>query len=144
MARPPRVADTRARETGLNSQRCLRIADRIDVLLQQRLGCGIDLQRMMAEPAYRRDVLLVCDAHRGEELAALAQQFRAAQAASASEAPPPAPWEHGAPGGIESSPFDASQPSEPASSSLPSDDPAARAELQRRVRAWYSPARWRR
>lgn len=128
----------------MNSQRCLRIADRIDVLLQERLGCGIDLQRMMAEPAYRRDVLLVCDAHRGEELAKLARQFRDAAAEMVSGEPSPSPSDDSAPGGIASSQFDASRPSDPASSTLPPDDPVARAELQRRARVWYSPARWRR
>jgi len=68
----------------VNPRRALRIADRIDALLHQELGQGIDLQRMMAEPLYARDVLLVCDAYRGHELAELAREFRAAQL----EAPP--------------------------------------------------------
>ena len=68
----------------MNPRRALRIADRIDALLHQELGQGIDLQRMMAEPLYARDVLLVCDAYRGHELAELAREFRAAQL----EAPP--------------------------------------------------------
>lgn len=136
----------RARETGLNSQRCLRLADRIDILLQARLGRGIDLQRMLGDALYRRDVLLVCDAHRGDELAQLALEFRDAMAEV--EAPPaatPSDRGHGsAPGGFMSSLFDGFRPSQPASSSLPPDDPAARTDAQRRARSWYSAARWRR
>ena len=53
-----------------------KIALRMDVLLQRELGQGIDAQRMLAQPRYARDVLLVCDALRGSDLAVLAQQFR--------------------------------------------------------------------
>jgi hypothetical protein len=63
-----------------------KIALRIDTLLQRELGQGIDVQRMLAQPMYARDVLLVCDALRGSDLALLAQQFRDA-AAQADEAP---------------------------------------------------------
>ena len=58
----------------------------MDALLQRELGLGIDAQRMLAQPRYTRDVLLVCDALRGSDLAVLAQQFRDA---SASEEDPP-------------------------------------------------------
>ena len=63
---------------------CLQIAEQMDGLLQRELGRGIDAYRMLAEPLYVRDVLLVCDAMPGSELASLARQFRAAAA------PPPA------------------------------------------------------
>lgn len=53
------------------------LAERMNLLLQQAVGCGVDAQRMLHDPLYARDVLLVCDAHRGSELAALAQQYRA-------------------------------------------------------------------
>jgi hypothetical protein len=55
-----------------------KIAQRIDMLLQRELGQGIDVQRMVAQPLYARDVLLVCEALRGSDLALLAQQFREA------------------------------------------------------------------
>jgi hypothetical protein len=71
----------------MNSRLCLQIAGRIDAALQATLGEGIDLGRMLAEPLYRRDVLLVCDAHPGSELALLARQFREA---SIAEEPEPA------------------------------------------------------
>ena len=53
-----------------------KIAQRLDVLLLRELGLGIDPLRMLAQPLYARDVLLVCDALRGSDLAMLAQQFR--------------------------------------------------------------------
>ena len=124
----------------MNSRRCLKIADRIDVLLQVELGRGIDLQRMVAEPLYIRDVLLVCDAHRGHELADLARQYRAALA----ETPEPDPAEERAAtpsgwgavtSGFVSSLFDAFRPSQPASSLPPETmDHATRAERDRRTR----------
>ena len=54
----------------------LKIAQRINLLLQHELAQGIDVPRMLAQPLYARDVLLVCDAVRGSDLALLAQQFR--------------------------------------------------------------------
>lgn len=53
-----------------------RLAQRISQLLQRELGEGIDIRRMLAQELYARDVLLVCDALKGHELAELAQQFR--------------------------------------------------------------------
>lgn len=64
----------------MNHARLLRIANRIHLLLMRDLGQGIDVQRMLREPLYRRDVLLVCDAFIGSDLASLAQHFRSAQA----------------------------------------------------------------
>jgi len=69
----------------MNTRRCLKIADRINALLLRELRQGIDRQRMVGEPLYARDVLLVCDAFAGSDLASLAQHFRAA-AAEAAEA----------------------------------------------------------
>lgn len=132
----------------MNSRRCLQIADRIDVLLQARLGRGIDLQRMLGDPLYRRDVLLVCDAHRGDELAELALRFReasvAAEAVAEDPAPSPSDWGGSTSGGFASSQSDAFRPSQPVSSSLPPDGAAAHRQLQRRARAWHALARWRR
>lgn len=66
----------------MNKRHCLKIADRISALLVRELNQGIDRQRMVAEPRYARDVLLVCDAHPGSELATQAQHFREALAAA--------------------------------------------------------------
>jgi len=74
----------------MNTRRCLKIAERMDALLLPELGQGVDSLRMVAEPLYARDVLLVCDAMPGTELALLAQQYRAAASEPAQgEATPP-------------------------------------------------------
>ncbi|MBP6765569.1 MAG: hypothetical protein KA141_11260 [Rubrivivax sp.] len=70
----------------MNTRRCLKIADRINALLLRELRQGIDRQRMVAEPLYARDVLLVCEAFPGSDLASLAKHFRAA-AAEVAETP---------------------------------------------------------
>jgi hypothetical protein len=67
----------------MNARRCLKIATRIGSLLEQEVGLGVDAKRMLTERLYMRDVLLVCDAHRGSELSELATWFRR----SAAEAP---------------------------------------------------------
>jgi hypothetical protein len=56
----------------------LQIATRIHYLLLREIGQGIDIERMLKQPRYERDVLLVCDACPGTELATLAQQYREA------------------------------------------------------------------
>lgn len=72
----------------MNTHRRLKIASRISALLQHHLGEGIDPPRMVVEPLYARDVLLVCEALRGSELAALALQFKRGEpAADAGGAP---------------------------------------------------------
>ncbi len=72
----------------MNAHRCLKIAERISVEMTRALGQGIDGRRMVHEPLYARDVLLVCDALPGTELALLAGKYRRA-ANEADEAPPP-------------------------------------------------------
>jgi hypothetical protein len=77
----------------MNKRRCHRIAGRIHLRMMAELGEGIDTERMVEEPLYARDVLLVCDAMRGSDLAQLAGLFRAAARAESppepSTAPPP-------------------------------------------------------
>ena len=63
------------------------LADRIHVLLVREIGQGLDRQRMVHEPRYARDVLLVCDALRGTDAPLLAQAFRRAAAGSDAAAP---------------------------------------------------------
>ena len=79
----------------MDTRRCYRIADRLHAGLQRTLGQGIDRQRMVTQPLYARDVLLVCEAMRGSDLAQMAAQFRIAVAApesarKAAGAPSPA------------------------------------------------------
>ena len=52
----------------------LEIAARIHHLLLRDLGQGIDIDQMLRLERYARDVLLVCDAYKGEELAELARK----------------------------------------------------------------------
>ena len=72
----------------MNHVRCLKIADRIHAWLLHELGQGIDRQRMLQDPVYARDVLLVCDAHPGTAMAALAQHFRQSVREDAQPDPP--------------------------------------------------------
>jgi hypothetical protein len=62
----------------MDKHRCLKVALQISAKLQSELGQGIDAQRMVMEPLYRRDVLLVCDAMVGTEAQSLAASFRQA------------------------------------------------------------------
>lgn len=73
----------------MNARRCLKIASRIGALLQQEIGVGVDAMRMLNERLYMRDVLLVCDAHRGHELAELASWFRRSAAETPADVAPP-------------------------------------------------------
>jgi hypothetical protein len=112
-----------------------QIAHRIHLLLRRELGQGIEEARMLADPLYARDVLLVCDAMPASGLAALAQQFRAieppAGTVRAAEAAAPLRWPH------EPSGFSASRPTGQYSvAALPHGrKPAA-------ARRWLSPTRW--
>ena len=65
----------------MHTRHCLKIADRIHVLLVRELGQGLDRQRMVKDTLYARDVLLVCDALRQTDAPFLAQHFRRSAAA---------------------------------------------------------------
>ena len=71
----------------MNIRRCQKIAERIDAALQHELQQGIDCQRMLHEPRYARDVLLVCDAFPEGDLPAMARHFRAAAAETRAATP---------------------------------------------------------
>ena len=62
----------------MRTRYCLTLADRIHALLVREIGQGVDRQRLLREPLYARDVLLVCDALPQSGLPALAQKFRQA------------------------------------------------------------------
>lgn len=66
----------------MNPRRCRDIAQRISTLLTREIGQGIDAHRMVADPLYARDVLLVCDALAVGEAPSLARNFRGAAAAA--------------------------------------------------------------
>jgi hypothetical protein len=63
----------------------LRIATKIHFFLLRELGQGIDIERMLSHELYARDVLLVCEACPGTELARLAAQFRSLQTPGVAE-----------------------------------------------------------
>jgi hypothetical protein len=64
----------------MNTARCLKIAQRLHLLLVAELGVGLDAERMVDDPLYARDVLLVADAYTGDDLATLSAHFREAAA----------------------------------------------------------------
>jgi hypothetical protein len=82
----------------MNDDRLFFIASRINLLLLRQLGLGIDVKRLLSEPLYGRDVLLVCEADPGSALDSLSRQFRqlgvmaagTAQSESLSSSPPSA------------------------------------------------------
>ncbi|MCW5656074.1 MAG: hypothetical protein KIT60_00100 [Burkholderiaceae bacterium] len=61
-----------------SSNRRLQLATRIHYALLRELGHGIEIGRLLKQPLYARDVLLVCDACRGNDLPRLARAFRGA------------------------------------------------------------------
>ena len=58
----------------------LQLANQINSLMLRELGQGIEVEHMLADDRYARDVLLVCQALRGTELAVLAAEFHGASA----------------------------------------------------------------
>jgi hypothetical protein len=58
-----------------------QIAHRIHDLMLGEIGHGIQIERLLGDARYARDVLLVCDACLGSELMALAAMFREVTAA---------------------------------------------------------------
>ena len=56
----------------------LQLAQRIHQLLLREIDHAIEVERLLADPRYARDVLLVCEAVPGGELQPLASLFRQA------------------------------------------------------------------
>jgi len=61
-----------------STNRRLQLATRIHYALLRELGHGIDIGRLLKQPLYARDVLLVCDACEGNDLQRLARAYRGA------------------------------------------------------------------
>lgn len=57
-----------------------RLASRIRAGLQRHLGAGIDVDAMLSQPEYAREVMLVCQGLNDVELKDLAGQFEQASA----------------------------------------------------------------
>jgi len=109
------------------------IAERIGDLLELELGQSIDARRMLNDPLYARDVLLVCEAAPGSELDELARRFRQAPAFRMRD-PVPAPASS-----PPSTGFSVSGPG--VNTGVPTDVAALASDGTRR-RPWYSPGRW--
>jgi hypothetical protein len=73
----------------------LQVAQRIHQLLVREIDHAIEVERLLTDPHYARDVLLVCDALHGSEAPSLATRFRGWPAPAAGgagqRAAPPAP-----------------------------------------------------
>ena len=85
----------------------LQLAQRIHKLLVKEIEHAIEVERLLADPRYARDVLLVCEAVPGVELGALAALFREASASQpgpVSHAPQANEW------GRDTSGFGVTQP----------------------------------
>ena len=107
----------------------LQLATRIHRLLLREIGHDIEVQRLLADARYARDVLLVCDAVPGGELVALASLFRMATSSAAGQRGAPGHVELANDWGRDTSGFGLSQP--PPMTPTPATQPrrAARAEL---------------
>ena len=69
----------------------LQLASRIQLLLFRELGEKIAIDRLLNNDVYARDVLLVCEALRNDELVDLAHRFRKATPAHGPRLREPAP-----------------------------------------------------
>lgn len=67
----------------------LQLAQRIHQLLLREIDHAIEVERLLADPRYARDVLLVCEAVPGGELVPIAALFREASAPAAGHAGEP-------------------------------------------------------
>ncbi|MDH4391471.1 MAG: hypothetical protein QE285_08615 [Aquabacterium sp.] len=88
----------------------LQLAQRIHQLLLREIDHAIEVERLLADPRYARDVLLVCEAVPGGELQPLVVLFREASRPTAGQpddpghAPQPNDW------GRDTSGFGVTQP----------------------------------
>jgi hypothetical protein len=120
----------------------LQLAQRIHQLLLREIDHAIEVERLLTDPRYARDVLLVCDAVPGGELQPLVSLFREAshpvsgQPDEPGHAPQPNDWSR------DTSGFGVTQPppmASPGGSRRASDsEPAPLAPLRR---GWLP--RWR-
>ncbi len=126
----------------------LQLAQRIHQVLAQEIGHQIEVERLLADPRYARDVLLVCDALQGTEAPPLATQFRrlpvpvaaatrlTGPAGGPGHARQPNDWSRDTSGfGVTQPPPMAPPPARPHRADAPPRDPAERR------RNWL--ARWR-
>ena len=119
----------------------LQLAQRIHQILLREIDHAIEVERLLADPRYARDVLLVCEAVPGGELQPLVRLFRDASPPTAGPAEPPGHAPQANDWGRDTSGFGVTQPppvpaaggSRRASDSEPAplDPPARRSWLPR-------------
>ena len=93
----------------------LQLASRIQLLLFRELGEKIAIDRLLSNEVYARDVLLVCEGLRNEELVDLAHRFRKATPAHGKPGrePQPVDWSENTSGFGLPVPPDVDEPPEP-------------------------------
>ena len=122
----------------------LQLATRIHRLLLREIGHDIEVQRLLADARYARDVLLVCDVVPGGELVPLASLFRVATVSAAGQRGAPGHVELANEWGRDTSGFGLSQPPPitptPGTQPRPAAgaEPAAPAAAKERRRGWLS------
>ena len=67
----------------------MQLAQRIHQMLLREIDHAIEVERLLADPRYARDVLLVCESVPGGELVPLAALFREASRPTAGQAQGP-------------------------------------------------------
>jgi hypothetical protein len=122
-----------------------QIAHRIHDLMLGEIGHGIQIERLLGDPRYARDVLLVCDACLGSELMALAAMFREVTAAMPADLPerhePPGHARQANDWARDTSGFGLTQPPPLALDPHGRDDSGLEPGTVERRRSWLS--RWR-
>ena len=88
----------------------LQLAQRIQQLLLRDIDHAIEVERLLFDPRYARDVLLVCEAVPGGELVPLAALFREASRPLAGRHQDPGHTPQTTDWGRDSSGFDVTQP----------------------------------
>ncbi len=121
----------------------LQLAQRIHQRLLQEIDHAIEVERLLAEPRYARDVLLVCEAIPGGELAALAALFReSGQPPHPGRTPQPNDWSRDTSGfGVSQPPPMTPPPGPPGASRRASDSEPTPLDSKPPRRSWLPP--WR-
>jgi hypothetical protein len=121
----------------------LQLAQRIHQLLLREIDHAIEVERLLADPRYARDVLLVCEAVPGGELQPLVRLFRDTSQPATGPAEPPGHAPQPNEWGRDTSGFGVTQPPPvptPSSTRRASDSEPAPLEPRPR-RSWLP--RWR-
>ncbi|HEY6133450.1 MAG TPA: hypothetical protein VIW70_05695 [Rubrivivax sp.] len=115
------------------SQRRLQLANRMHLQLLRHLGHGVDIERLLRDSRYARDVLLVCDAMPEHGLRELAARFRGAEQEDL--VAHPMAWAQ------DTSGFGVSAPA-PAGTPIDIDLDALESAGPERRRGWLAASRW--